>query len=424
MVPSKSSRKRAKTRSNADSNKENASHMANASSSSVGNNNRGGGARSRKNVEPRGGDEEKNDTSNDAHERAWWTTHIAEAAKLIERCAKVCRWDVSESKRVFDSYRQFLMLKKEVEDCDGSKLVPCWPIEVMWDEHCQMEDYDYHMKGLIGHVIERRASFLGGSMTDASKTERAAARLAEDKERARLERSTRDALKRRFGSRHDDELWAAVSLSIVDQFGVETTLEVNRREPLINLFVWYAGYKILKTDKYVGLEDYRFAYAGKIVTLGKDVDRFEDDLFDDTPQSLGFDGHARIEANLIDMVAFTIRYSSDRERAFLVEKTSMMKRAFETFANDVMPDDTKLSDLIFNLGDDGQRVYGYESPVALRLKPRNNEVIRAVDAASHRCENCIRCNPRLVDARERHVDNNYGGVQDDDSSDDTSVASA
>jgi hypothetical protein len=85
----------------------------------------------------------------------------------------------------------------------------------------------------------------------------------------------------------------------------------------------------------------------------------------------------------------------------------MMKRAFEVFAKV-----NELSNLIFMLGE--QRVYGYESPIALGLKCRNNDVIRAIDAA---CKNCIRCNPR----QQAGV---LGGGQDGDSSDDTSVASA
>ena len=129
-----------------------------------------------------------------------------------------------------------------------------------------MEEYKNDTKGLIGHVIECRTYLLGAAMPDASKTEVAASMLAKEKERARLVRSTRDALKKRFGSRHDDDLWATVSVSIVSQLGREMKLSVNAREPLLNRFVWYARCTRLKMD------NYQFAYAGKIVTLGREDD--------------------------------------------------------------------------------------------------------------------------------------------------------
>lgn len=97
-----------------------------------------------------------------------------------------------ESKRVFDSYRQFLSLKKEVKDWNGSKIVPCWPIDVMWEEHCQMEEYENDMKDLTGHVIECRTYLRGAAMPDAPITEVAASMLAKEKERARLATGTVD----------------------------------------------------------------------------------------------------------------------------------------------------------------------------------------------------------------------------------------
>ena len=346
--------------------------------------------------------------ANDIREKNWWRVHVAKAAALIERCSKLLRWDVAEAKQVFDSYRQFLLLKKELGDWEATRLVPCWPVDEMWREHSQMEDYDHDMKDLLGHVIERRSLLVAmvdePTEADAPTEVGALTEVREQvEEQVRLERTTREALKRRFGSRHDDELWAAVPVCIVNQLGVETTFEVNRREPLSNAFSVYA-----KIDKGESIEKYQFSYAGKIISLEKG-DR------EDTPIRLGFGRRAKIEASHIDKAAFTIQYSPEKQRGFLVKKTSMIYKAFEEFAREVM--DTERSNLVFVLGD--ERVYGYESSIALGLKCRDNAVIRAVDAGLHKGKNCTCCNPWLADNLDK---SNNEDAQDEDSSDDATDA--
>ena len=342
--------------------------------------------------------------ANDIREKNWWKVHVAKAAVLIERCSKSLRWDVAEAKQVFDSYRQFLLLKKELGDWDATQLVPCWPVDEMWGEHSQMEDYNHEMKDLLGHVIEHR-SLLVAMMDAPTEADALLTEVREQiEEQVRLERTTREALKRRFGSRHDDEMWSAVTVSIVNQLGVETTFEVNRREPLSNAFSVYA-----KIDKGESIEKYQFSYAGKIISLEKG-DR------EDTPIRLGFGRRAKIEASHIDKAAFTIQYSPEKQRGFLVEKTSMIYKAFEEFAREVM--DTERSNLVFVLED--ERVYGYESSIALGLKCRDNAVIRAVDAGLHKGKNCICCNPWLAENLDKYTNNE--DAHDEDSSDDASDA--
>ena len=92
----------------------------------------------------------------DEHENNWWSLHVEKAASLVERCMKQYNWDRAETKSILNSYRQFLLLKKEKEDWDATQLSPCYPISQMWLQHSQMEDYDYDMRNLLGHVINRR----------------------------------------------------------------------------------------------------------------------------------------------------------------------------------------------------------------------------------------------------------------------------
>ncbi|KAL3775205.1 hypothetical protein ACHAW5_002766 [Stephanodiscus triporus] len=359
--------------------------------------------------------------ADEMREEDWWKAHVAEAATLIESCAGgSLSWDVVDARRVFASYRQFLLLKKERADWDGTRLVPCWPVNEMWRAHGRMVDYDRDMNDLLGHAVEIRARAVVAVSDDAPTTVLPAevrqvpaaqeegvdpARLR-SREQVRLERTTREALKRRFGSHHDDELWAVVPVCIVDQLGAETTFEVNRREPLFDALDEYA-----RTVKGESLEKYQFEYAGKVIPLEK-----RSDILAGTPIGLGFGRHAKIEASHVDTAAFTVRYSPEKQRVFLVEKTSMIAEAFEEFAREVM--DTQRSNLVFVLGD--ERVYGHESSVALGLKCRANDVIRVVDAGSYKCKNCICCNPRLADVPKKSTGNE--GVQDDDSFDDESVA--
>ena len=142
---------------------------------------------------------------------------------MVERCTKQYNWDKADTTNILTSYRHFLLLKKEMKDWEATKLVPCWPVAEMWYQHSQMEDYDYDMRNLLGHVVNRTSSVVLG-----------------DEERRMLGVATRNALKSRFGSSYDEELWETIQVCIVDQLGEEEIIEVNKREPLLPRFDQYA----------------------------------------------------------------------------------------------------------------------------------------------------------------------------------------
>jgi hypothetical protein len=86
---------------------------------------------------------------NDAHEAQWWKIHVDKATTLINKCAKAYDWDKSTARRVLTSYRHFLMVKKEAEDWFiEAKLEPCWSVDRMWQQHCEMEDYSFDTETL------------------------------------------------------------------------------------------------------------------------------------------------------------------------------------------------------------------------------------------------------------------------------------
>ena len=326
--------------------------------------------------------------TNELYENNWWKINIAKASVLIEKCMKSYGWDRKETKRLFASYRKFLLLKKEMTDWDATRLLPCYPIDLIWQEHSGMEDYDADMRDLLGHVIRRgvpeelETTPAGGDDDDVAAA--ALPSMKTEEMLTKMEQMTREALKRRFGTRHDDEIWDVVVLSFVDQLGEETIFEVNMREPLKISCFWYA-----EQVKKKGIDKYQFTYDGTVI-LASD----NEDMSSVTLVSLGFDRHnsnTKIVATRIDKIKITIQDTSEKyEGIYLIGKEIMLSKIFDRFANEVM--DTVRSKLVFLNGE--ERIYGHESPIALGLEGNQCDiVIRAVAADLHKSKNCICCNP-------------------------------
>lgn len=297
---------------------------------------------------------------------------------------KAYTWDRAETKRVLNSYRQFLLLKKEKRDWNATYLSPCWPIDQMWLQHSEMDDYDFDMGNLLGHVVNRYTLATG-----------------EDAKIPREE--TMECLERLFGSL-DEELWEDIEVQIVDQLGGEgATMVVNRREPLSSFFEDYAE------QGEESVEKFQFVFDGKIINVD------DTDGGKATPMRLGIDGsNGKIEAIHIDKVAITIRYASEsKERGYLIDKTSMMSRTFDEFAKEIL--EIERSKLIFLFQE--TRIYGYESSVVFNMKCRDN-IIDVVSVGSYICKNCICCNPSQNVVKGASKDTE---VQED-SSDDASIA--
>lgn len=333
---------------------------------------------------------------NELYENNWWKINFIKASSLIERCMKSYGWDRNETKRLFASYRKFLLLKKEMADWDATRLMPCFPIDLIWQEHIGMEDYDPDMRDLLGHVIRRgvpeepETTPAGGD--DAAAAAAALPEVKTEEMLTKMEQTTRQALKCRFGTRHDDEIWDVVALFFVDQFGEETIFEVNMREPLSISCFWYA-----EEVKKKGIDKYQFTYDGTVIptpTSGDDLASDNEDMPLVTLVSLGFDRHSsntKIVATRIDKIKITIQHSSKKyEGIYLIGKEIMMSKIFDRFATELL--DTVRNKLVFLYG--GEMVYGHESPIALGLEGSQCDiVIQAVAAELHKSKNCICCNP-------------------------------
>ena len=345
--------------------------------------------------------------TNELYENNWWKINIAKASSLIEKCMKSYGWDRNETKRLFASYRKFLLLKKEMADWDATRLMPCFPIDLIWQEHIGMDDYDANMRDLLGHVIRRRvpeetettpaggndaAPALPSVEEIAGGNDAAAALPSVEEMLTEMEQTTREALKRRFGTRHDDEIWDVVRLSFVDQLGDETVFEANLREPLSISCVWYA-----EEVKKESIDKYQFTYDGTVIPTSGDDSLASDNKVMSlvTLVSLGFDRHSnntKIVATRTDRIKIAIQHSSKSkkyEQIYLIDKETMMTKIFDVFAKEAL--DTERSKLVFLNGD--ERVFGHESPIALGLEGSQCDiVIQAVAAELHKSKNCICCN--------------------------------
>jgi len=295
---------------------------------------------------------------------------------LIERSMKVHGWYRAEAKRIFDAYRQYLVLIKEHADWHGEKLIPCHSVDEMWHLHEQMDDYNFDMRNLLGHVVSLTTIMTSDDEDDVR-------RAVQEHELCSRLRATREAVKQRFGHEYDDDVWNNITVGFVDQLGVEFSFaEINRRQPLSYCFRVYATYAVEEEES---VDKFHFAFDGKTInnekgTNGKEVP---------TPMRLGIEHNGKIEVSHIEKVAITIHYS--RDNSFLWDKTSPMFDPFDHFATNIL--DTKCSKLVFLFRK--ERVFGYESPTALGLKCRDN-IIDVVDVESYRCENCVCCNPALL----------------------------
>lgn len=133
-------------------------------------------------------------------ERTWWMVDLScvaddapnqGATPLVARCMRVHGWDEDHARRVLTAYKQFLALKKEKKDYYAKEITPSVEVEKMWKEHiCDMGNYWHDCQLLCGHVINYDPDESVDENVKASRT-----------------KNTIAAMKAKFGSRFDEELW-------------------------------------------------------------------------------------------------------------------------------------------------------------------------------------------------------------------------
>ncbi|KAK1746847.1 hypothetical protein QTG54_002191 [Skeletonema marinoi] len=71
---------------------------------------------------------------NDFNMKTWWMVDLAPveesslqgASALVKRCMRIHGWDETKARKVLASYRQFIMLKKNIQDWNAKILSPCY----------------------------------------------------------------------------------------------------------------------------------------------------------------------------------------------------------------------------------------------------------------------------------------------------------
>eukprot|EP00984_Skeletonema_dohrnii_P018540 scaffold8681_cov96-Skeletonema_dohrnii-CCMP3373.AAC.5 len=134
----------------------------------------------------------------DFNERTWWMVDLTPigssssqgASALVKRCMRMHGWDEAKARKVLSSYRQFIALKKNLQDWNAEILSPCYLVDQMW--HCHILDvvnYCHDMMLLCGHVVGHNPD---GALDTAAKQKR--------------DDTTRASLEEHFGS-YDKEVW-------------------------------------------------------------------------------------------------------------------------------------------------------------------------------------------------------------------------
>jgi hypothetical protein len=126
--------------------------------------------------------------------KKWWSlddTMGYGSSPLLHRCMREYSWDKEYAVKVLKAYRQFLELKKVLEDWDAEIIAPSLPVDQMWHQHIRdVTNYCHDCMLLCGRVI--------GNDPDSS--------LDQWKLSKRV-LATKQLLRARYESHIDDDVW-------------------------------------------------------------------------------------------------------------------------------------------------------------------------------------------------------------------------
>mmetsp|Transcript_13776 Transcript_13776/g.20772 ORF Transcript_13776/g.20772 Transcript_13776/m.20772 type:complete len:452 (-) Transcript_13776:155-1510(-) len=313
----------------------------------------------------------------DFNMKTWWMVDLAPveeaspqgASALVKRCMRMHGWDEAKARKVLASYRQFIILKKNLQDWNAEILSPCYLVDQMW--HCHILDvvnYCHDMMLLCGHVVGHNPD---GALDYAAKQER--------------DDTTRASLQDHFGS-YDKEVWDySPDAASADANGVAIQLDnaANEEEELvisfmikirINLPRWEQTLleEVSKTTRMGDVFD-RYA-ARKEVSPDRLIFTRNGEIIDanQTVADLGLDVNDLIDC-VYDPETINIRFQSydDREFTINIRRTDMVRRAFDEFlSRSGISEHIDMLRFEFN----GDEVHPDSTPENLRMT--DNDLIR------------------------------------------------
>eukprot|EP00986_Skeletonema_menzelii_P000288 scaffold87_cov129-Skeletonema_menzelii.AAC.1 len=130
---------------------------------------------------------------------AWWEKNYN---ALVKQAVKESGLKEGSAKDAVKAYKQFLQVKREMQDWEN-KLLPCDLVVEMMDNHEECKDFDYQsdMKFICGHDFEGKKLVKYGENDDI------------DRARAK---ATFEAVQKRFGSEFNENIWNTVLVDIDD----------------------------------------------------------------------------------------------------------------------------------------------------------------------------------------------------------------
>lgn len=137
----------------------------------------------------------------------WWNIEQhpnVGAAPLLYRCMREYYWDKDYAIRVLHAYRQFLELKRILEDWDAEILAPSQPVGQMWHMHIlDVNSYCLDCLLLCGRVVGNDPD---GTLDEWTHQKKIA--------------QTKQLLKARFENRVDKEIWSFPAVEGASEDGV------------------------------------------------------------------------------------------------------------------------------------------------------------------------------------------------------------
>lgn len=172
----------------------------------------------------------------DFNERTWWMVDLESfqdatrnsnnpqqgATGLVARCMRVYDWEEDNARKVLKGYRQFLSLKKELQDWDTTRLCPSPLVEKMWHQHIlDTQNYHHDMILLCGQVVTHNPDDeqVGDSFASGQRYQ-----------------FTREEIQRHFSEAFDEDIWPSsdeIQLNrLLRQGQAQQQEEPNRNNPV------------------------------------------------------------------------------------------------------------------------------------------------------------------------------------------------
>eukprot|EP00984_Skeletonema_dohrnii_P001398 scaffold446_cov133-Skeletonema_dohrnii-CCMP3373.AAC.9 len=300
---------------------------------------------------------------------AWWEQH---SLALVKKTVEDCDCIEADARDIVKAYQQFLVVKREMKDWEN-ELIPCDKVAAMMELHELHEDFDYQsdMQCLCDHDFGGNQLLVCGKDDDSDR-----------------EKATFEAVKKRFGSEFNEELWNTVSICIVEVDGGikwdpasedlnKSGFFVDRQksDPLQSAFEAYT----LSGDPVEPTTDFQFLLSRteEVIDPNDTASGLRLTYRDATFALYTSETFIEVKVEKTD--------SSGPRLFYAAEQMATMSKALQDLVKDGEGDETEY---VFMFK--GKRLYGFETPMSLQMK--HFDIIDAIPSQDYKYQRCICCN--------------------------------